>query len=101
MRVTSQPSPPNKGTAGLDYVGRQGLDFSIDARIVEAYQWATGDFVGRIPASQFVEMRARYIARPRFGLYVDGSDVFDQRRFQVVGGAVIGRRVVAGIISEF
>jgi outer membrane receptor protein involved in Fe transport len=99
--VPSPNTPPNKGDIGLDYVGRHGLDIALDARIVEAYQWASGTFVGRIPASQFVQVRARYLASPRFGLYVDGSDVLDQRRFQVFGGAVIGRRVVAGITSEF
>jgi outer membrane receptor protein involved in Fe transport len=94
-------TPPNKGDIGLDYVGRHGLDIALDARIVEAYQWATGKFVGRVPASQFVALRARYFASPRFGLYVDGGDVLDQRRFQVFGGAVIARRVAAGITSEF
>jgi len=99
--VPSPNTPTNKGNVGLDYVGRHGLDIVLNARIVEAYQWATGNFVGRIPASQFVDLSARYRATPRFGVYVDGDDVLDQRRFQVFGGAVIGRRVVAGITSEF
>jgi len=94
-------TPPNKGDIGLDYIGRHGLDIALDARIVEAYQWATGTFRGRIPASQFVALSARYFASPRFGLYVDAGDVLDQRRFQVFGGAVNGRRVVAGITSQF
>jgi outer membrane receptor protein involved in Fe transport len=99
--VPSPNTPPNKGNVGLDYVGLHGLDIALDARIVEAYHWATGYLIGRIPASQFVELRARYLATPRFGLYVDGSNVLDQRRFQLLGGAVIGRRVVAGITSAF
>ena len=99
--VPSPNTPPNKGDVGLDYVGRHGLAVALDAHIVEAYPWVTGGLFGRIPARQFVAMRARYLASPRFGPYVDGSDVLDQRRFQVLGGAVIGRRVVAGITSEF
>jgi hypothetical protein len=96
MRTVSRVTP----VASLALV-----DDSSSARtppmITRGYQWAAGGVVGGIPASQFLEMRARYLVGRRFGLYVDGSDVLDQRRFQGLGGAVIGRRVVAGITSEF
>lgn len=99
--VPSPNTPPNKGDVGLDYAGLHGLDVAVDARIVETYEWASGTLFGRIPASQFVDIRVRYPVSPRFRLYLEGSDVLDQRRFQILGGAVIGRRVVAGITSEF
>jgi len=34
-------------------------------------------------------------------VYANATNLFDQQRFQVYGGSVIGRRVLAGATSTF
>jgi outer membrane receptor protein involved in Fe transport len=99
--VLAPNTPQHKGTAALAYAGRQGIAFGVDARIVSGYHWRSGIWDGDIPASQIVNLNAGYRIGPHLRVYADVTDVFDQRRFQVYGGAVIGRRVLAGVTSTF
>ena len=85
----------------LAYAGRQGIDAGVDARIVSGYHWTTGVWDGEIPASQMVNLSAGYRINPHLRVYVTATNLFDQQRFQVYGGSVIGRRVLAGATSTF
>jgi len=99
--VLSPNTPHNKGAISLAYAGRQGIDVGVDARIVSGYHWTTGVWDGDIPASQMVNLNAGYRINPHLRVYVNATNLFDQRRFQVYGGSVIGRRVLAGVTSTF
>jgi outer membrane receptor for ferrienterochelin and colicins len=94
-------TPRNKGSVALSYSGRQGITLEVDARIVSRYHWRSGIWIGDVPASQIVNLNAGYRINPHLRVYADATDVFDQRRFQVYGGAVIGRCVLAGVTSTF
>ena len=99
--VLSPNTPRNKGVISLTYAGRQGIDAGVDARIVSGYHWTTGVWDGEIPASQMVNLSAGYRINPHLRVYVTATNLFDQQRFQVYGGSVIGRRVLAGATSTF
>jgi outer membrane receptor protein involved in Fe transport len=99
--VLAPNTPHNKGTAAFDYAGRQGIELGVDARIVSRYHWTTGVWDGDVPASQIVNLNAGYRLNPNLRVYVNATDLFDEQRFQVYGGAVIGRRVLAGVTSTF
>jgi len=99
--VLSPNTPHNKGAISLAYAGRQGIDLGVDARIVSGYHWTTGIWDGDIPASQIVNLNAGYRINPHLRVYATTTDLFDQQRFQVYGGSVIGRRVLAGVTSTF
>jgi outer membrane receptor protein involved in Fe transport len=70
-----------------------------DARIVSRYHWTTGVWDGDIPASQVVNLNAGYRINSHLRMYVTATSLFDQQRFQVYGGSVIGRRILAGATS--
>jgi outer membrane receptor protein involved in Fe transport len=57
--------------------------------------------VGEVPASQFVDVNAGYRFNPNFRVFAIATNVFDQQRFQLFGGSVIGRRVLGGITAQF
>ncbi len=95
--VLAANTPSNKGTVSLSYAGRQGIDAGMDARIVSRYRWTSGVWDGDVPASQTVSAYAGYRVSTRLRMYVNGTNILDQRRFQFFGGSVIGRRVLAGI----
>ena len=99
--VLSPNTPHNKGAISLAYAGRQGIDVGVDARIVSRYHWTTGVWDGDIPASQIVNLNAGYRINPHLRVYANATNLFDQQCFQVYGGSVIGRRVLAGATSTF
>ena len=97
------PNTPNrKATLGVTYEGRtNGLDASVTGRFVGAYDWAAGVFVGRVPDSQSINATFGYQVHPQFRVYAAGTNIFNQLRYQMYGGAVIGRRVLAGVTATF
>ena len=92
-------TPRNKGTVSLAYAGRQGIDVTVDARLVSGYRWTSGIWDGEIPASETVSLNAGYRINPHLRVYANATNLFDQQRFQFFGGSVIGRRVLAGMTT--
>ena len=97
----SPNTPHHKGSVALEYAGRQGITLGVDARIVAGYLWKAGLYNGDIPASQTVNLHAGYRINPHVRAYANATNLLDQQRFQVYGGSVIGRRVLAGVTSTF
>ncbi len=97
------PNTPNrKATLGLSYEGAtNGIDASVTSRFVAAYDWAAGVLFGRVPDSQTFNATLGYQFNTRFRAYAAGTNIFDQQRYQLYGGAVIGRRVLAGLTATF
>ena len=99
--VLASNTPHNKGAVALGYSG-QRLDFDLSARFVSRYHWSSGAvWDGDIPASQTVDLNGGYRIDPHLRLYISGTDILNQQRFEVYGGAVIGRRVLVGVTSTF
>lgn len=95
-------TPDRKATMTLSYEGGEnGFDASISGRFVAAYNWAAGVFVGRVPDSQFINANVGYQLTPRYRVFAIGTNIFDQQRYQLFGGAVIGRRVMGGLSATF
>ncbi|MCH7875879.1 MAG: TonB-dependent receptor [Gemmatimonadetes bacterium] len=91
----------HRATGTISYRGRQGLDLRVSARIVDEFQWAAGVFAGTVPASQTVTASAGYAVSPNLRIHVIATNVFDQQRFHLFGGSVIGRRVMGGVTAAF
>ncbi len=94
-------TPSKKGTVGVSYTGRQGLDLGAHIRIVDSYPWAAGVFLGEVPSSQSVDVNAGYRINQNFRVFALATNVFDQERFHLFGGSVIGRRVLGGVTVQF
>jgi outer membrane receptor protein involved in Fe transport len=99
--VLSANTPRNKGTVALSYAGRRGLTIDVDARFVERYHWISGIYDGEVPAAQTVNLSAGYRVNPNVRMTLAATNVLDQQRFQIYGGAVVGRRIVVGATSTF
>ncbi len=95
-------TPDRKATLGITYEGsRNGINASLNGRFVADYAWAAGVFVGRVPATQTINAAVGYQAGPRYRVYANATNVLDQQRYQLYGGAVIGRRVLVGVTTLF
>jgi outer membrane receptor protein involved in Fe transport len=94
-------TPGKKATFSLDYTGQQGLDASVSLRLVDGYEWAAGVFQGYVPSSEFVNLSAGYRINNYVRIHATATNLFDQERFQLYGGSVIGRRILGGVAATF
>ena len=94
-------TPKHKGSGSLTYTGQQGFDAGASVRINDTFDWAAGVFTGRIPSSQFVDANIGYRVNNYLRIYAVASNLLDQRRFQLYGGSVIGRRILGGMTATF
>ncbi len=94
-------TPKHKGNISLSYSGFQGVDFGVTARLVDGYSWAAGVFSGYITATQIFNVNAGYQINNNVRIHAVATNVFDQERFQLYGGSVIGRRFLGGVTATF
>ncbi len=94
-------TPSKKGTLSLTYAGQQGVGANVTVRLVDGYPWAAGVFQGYVPSSEFVNLSAGYRVNNYLRVHATATNVFDEQRFQLYGGSVIGRRVLGAVTATF
>jgi outer membrane receptor protein involved in Fe transport len=94
-------TPSKKATLGLSYAADKGFDANVSLRLVDGYQWAAGVFQGYVPSSEFLNLSAGYRINNNLRIHGTATNLFDQKRFQLYGGSVIGRRVLGGLTANF
>ncbi len=94
-------TPSKKANFAVSYAGVQGFDASVALRLVDGHQWAAGIFQGYVPASEFVNLSAGYRINNNLRIHGTATNLLDQERFQLYGGSVIRRRVLAGLTANF
>jgi iron complex outermembrane receptor protein len=94
-------TPSKKASVSLSYAGLQGIDANVTVKLVDGYPWAAGIFQGYVPSNEFVNVSAGYRVNNYLRVNAIATNVFDQKRFQLYGGSVIGRRVLGGITAAF
>jgi outer membrane receptor for ferrienterochelin and colicins len=94
-------TPKHKANVSLAYSGRSGLSFRLSARFVSGYRWASGIFVGPVPSTQPVDLAVGYRVNPVVRIHAVATNLLNQRRYQIYGGSVIGRRMLGGLTLTF
>ncbi len=94
-------TPSHRGSLGVMYQGRQGFDGSITFRFSTGYEWAAGVFLGWVPSRQTFDMNLGYVINNNVRVFLSGLNILDQQRFQMYGGSVVGRRILAGVTTTF
>jgi outer membrane receptor protein involved in Fe transport len=94
-------TPSKKANIEVSYAGESGFDASASLRLVDGYQWAAGVFQGYVPSSEFLNVGAGYRINNNVRIHATATNVLDQKRFQLYGGSVIGRRVLGGLTASF
>jgi outer membrane receptor for ferrienterochelin and colicins len=95
--VVEPNSPERKGNLSVMVRDVAGLDATVNARFTSGYAWSAGTFSGPVPATTTINVTASYPVTPGLRVTAVATNLFDQRRFQNFGGAVIGRQLTAGI----
>ena len=94
-------TPSKKATFSVSYAGQQGFDGNVTLRLTDGYEWATGIFQGYVPANEMLNVSAGYRINNNVRIHATATNLFDEQRFQMFGGSVIGRRVLGGITANF
>jgi iron complex outermembrane receptor protein len=94
-------TPSKKASVSLSYAGLQGIDANVTVKLVDGYPWAAGIFQGYVPSNEFVNVSAGYRVNNYLRVNAIATNLFDQKRFQLYGGSVIGRRVLGGVTAAF
>jgi outer membrane receptor protein involved in Fe transport len=54
-----------------------------------------------VPSAEVLNLSAGYRINSYIRVHATGTNLLDQERFQLYGGSVIGRRVLAGVTTTF
>jgi len=93
-------TPSAKATLSLSYAGSR-LSASTSVRAVKGYSWAAGAFAGYIEPNVTFNANAGYDINNNFKAFVNATNLFDNDKFEIYGGSVNGRRVLAGLTARF
>jgi iron complex outermembrane receptor protein len=93
-------TPSKKGTIALSYAGPK-FDATASYRLVDGYPWAAGVFQGYVPASETLNLAGGYRLNNNVRIQGSATNLLDQKRFQLYGGSVIGRRILGGVTAYF
>ena len=94
-------TPSKKATFSLSYAGQQGFDGNVTLRLVDGHEWSAGIFQGYVPASEMLNVSAGYRINNYVRVHATATNLFDQQRYQLFGGSVLGRRVLGGVTATF
>jgi iron complex outermembrane receptor protein len=90
-------APKKKYNLGLSYRGAK-FDGKIAYRKTDAFDWAAGVFVGRIPEYQVVNLSANYRITNAIGFGLDVTNATNNEHYEAFGGDLLRRRAL-GFIS--
>jgi outer membrane receptor for ferrienterochelin and colicins len=93
-------TPGAKATASLSFADKK-LSASANVRAVKGYSWAAGVFNGFIEPNVSFGASAAYDVNNNFKVFVTGHNIFDNKKFEIYGGSVNGRRILGGITARF
>jgi outer membrane receptor protein involved in Fe transport len=77
------------------------FDANASLRLIDGYQWAAGVFQGYVPSSEQLNIGAGFRLNNNLRIQGTATNLLDQKRFQLYGGSVIGRRVLGGLTATF
>jgi outer membrane receptor protein involved in Fe transport len=90
-------TPRHKGHAAISIAPTSRMDTRLSATFVARHPWASGLFAGDVPSRQTVDGSLSWRVFNSTELHASVFNLFDQKRYQLVGGSVAGRLIVAGI----
>ena len=93
-------TPRHQASAGFSYVVPR-FDVAVRYRWTDDFEWLSGVFSGRVPAYSLVDVQAGYLFTKRLRAGVDASNLFDNDHYEMFGGDLLGRRVLAHVTTSW
>ena len=90
-------TPPHTANLAATYGRPDGLRLRIGWRFEDAFRYRIGTWEGPLPSTHALDLNAIYPLRDALSVSLSATDLLDERRIHILGGSVIGRRVLATI----
>ena len=90
-------NPKHKFGYSIRYTNPNGFDVEFSGRSSQAFDWAAGVFAGRIPEFHLFNLSAGYQFTQRYRVGLTVSNLFDRQAYQIFGGSIVGRQLIASI----
>jgi outer membrane receptor protein involved in Fe transport len=87
-------TPKHRFNGGLTYVSDR-LDVSMEYRWVDDFLWGGGLFVGPVKSYDLVDLMVNYRFNNGFSLGLNISNLLDHGHYEIFGGDILRRNVVA------
>ncbi len=87
-------TPPHSANVAAVYQAPSGARARIGVRWEDAFKFRSGAWAGDLPSSRSVDVNLTYPLRRRLTVSVAGTNVLDEERVHLMGGSIIGRRVL-------
>ncbi len=86
---------PNTATVSFTYGVADGALVHGALRFSDAYYFRSGSWVGPVPSSRSVDVSASVPLRHGLRAGIIGTNLLNERRYQLFGGSIVGRRLLA------
>ena len=86
-------TPRHRLALGLTYRGERS-SAALKVRRVQRFDWASGIFVGPVPAYGVVDLAANSQLRPGWEVGVDVANLLDHEHYEIFGGDLLRRRAL-------
>ncbi len=90
-------NPKHKFGYSIRYTNQAGFNVEFSGRSVQAFDWAAGVFAGRIPEYHLFNLSAGYQFTQRYRVGLTVTNLFDRQAYQIFGGSIVGRQLIASI----
>ena len=87
-------APEHRFNFGVTYASDR-IDVSMQHRWVDDFQWGAGIFMGRVQSYALIDFIANYHLRNGFSLGLNISNVLNNRHYEIFGGDILRRNIVA------
>ncbi len=88
-------NPKHKFGYSIRYTNPNGFDAELSGRSVQGFDWAAGVFAGRIPEYHLFNLSAGYQITQRYRAGLTVTNLFDRQAYQIFGGSIVGRQLIA------
>jgi outer membrane receptor protein involved in Fe transport len=95
------PNAPRYKLNGGVTVTRDGFTGGLSVKYVPGFDWAAGIFKGPVPAYTLVNLDASYQLTSQIEMGVNVTNLLDRGHYQLFGGSLLQRRLVAGLTVRF
>jgi outer membrane receptor for ferrienterochelin and colicins len=87
-------SPEHRVNLGAAYISDR-LDVSIRYRWVDDFPWSSGVYIGHVKSYNLVDLTANIYVGNGFSLGVNISNLLNNKHYQIFGGDLLRRNIVA------
>ena len=87
-------TPPHSANVAAVYEATNGARARVGVRWEDGFTFRSGTWVGDLPSARSVDVNFTYPLGHRLTVTLTGTNVLDEQRVHLMGGSLIGRRVL-------